>query len=259
MRALAPVVLFRAACDVTDPRAVERAFEEHRPWAVINAAGSPDVDAAEYDFPLTDAIHFRAALNIANRCAAHGIALASFSSDAVFDICDEQPATESMPTHPVNTYGVVKAAADVAILQAHPQALVARTGLLIGFERRDPVEAMIRALKRGERVQVADDEAFSAAHVGEFANAVLDLLVDREQGLWHVTDGAKRSWAELITAIAPTCLSRRVVRVPGATLGRPATRPHYCVLGSERAILLNDLDHAVRRLERRARTRPAVA
>lgn len=258
-RALAPVVLTRAACDVTDPRAVARAFEEHGPWAVINAAGSSDVDSAERDSPLSDAIHFRAALDIAGRCAERGVALLSFSTDGVFDNVDERPATESMSTHPRNTYGALKAAADNAILATHPHALIARAGMLVALRGPDPVAEILLALGRGERVPIADDEAFSVAHVGEFADAVLDLLVDQERGLWHVTDGKKRSWFELVAAFAPSGVVRNLVRVPGASLKRAAVRPRYCVLGSERAILLEELERTMGRLERRGTTRGAVA
>ncbi len=248
-RALAPVPLSRAACDITDSRAVARAFEEYRPWAVINAAGSPDVDVAQCDFGAADAVHFRAPVKLAAQCNAHGVALVSFSTDNVFNNADDTPATESMTMDPVNTYGIIKGAADNAILATYPQALVVRAGRLVGL-RNDPIADVMRALESGQRVRIASDERFSAAYAAPFVDAVLDLLIDEEEGLWHVTDGAKRSWHDVIATLVSPALVRGLVSVAGGSLHRPAPRPRYCVLGSQRGILLDDFTHTARRFQR---------
>ncbi len=257
-RALAPVVLSRAACDITDRHALARALEEHRPWGIINAAGSSDLDAAEGDVFKSRAVHLHAPLELARLCDQDGIALLSFSSAYVFDCRDDRPATESAATAPVNVYGTIKAAADRAILTAYPQALIARTGLLIGFPERDPLARILGTLPKREQLLVPDDEAFSAAHVDPFADAVLDLLVDQEHGLWHITDGSKRSWHDLIAAYSAPKGGQKIVRVPGAMLRRAAARPRSCVLGSERGILLEDFERTMRRLKERPAPRRAV-
>jgi dTDP-4-dehydrorhamnose reductase len=62
--------------------------------------------------------------------------------------------------------------------------------------------------------------------------------VDRDlpRGLWHLAAEGECSWAEFAEAIfAEAGLECRVRRITTDELGRPAPRPAYSVLRSERA------------------------
>ncbi|HLM53102.1 MAG TPA: sugar nucleotide-binding protein, partial [Pseudoxanthomonas sp.] len=83
----------------------------------------------------------------------------------------------------------------------------------------------------------------------DLADAVLTLLVDGAQGLWHLANPGAVSWHALAVRAAEAAgLSPAGLRArPAAALGLRAARPPYSVLGSARGGLMPPLDHALAR------------
>jgi dTDP-4-dehydrorhamnose reductase len=77
----------------------------------------------------------------------------------------------------------------------------------------------------------------------------LDLLVDGEQGVWHLANEGEISWYALACLAAETAGLRPERVRPGTPqeLGWVAPRPKYSALGSERGHLLPRLESAVER------------
>ena len=109
--------------------------------------------------------------------------------------------------------------------------------------------AALATLRRGERWRAAADQWVSPTYVPDLAQAALDLLVDGEHGLWHLTNQGAVSWAELarMAAHAASLDIRLVQGLAGADLGHVARRPRYSALGSERAVLMPKLEDALER------------
>ncbi|MFF6914401.1 sugar nucleotide-binding protein [Streptomyces sp. NPDC012466] len=63
--------------------------------------------------------------------ARQGVRLVHVSSDAVFSGARVHYAESCLPD-PITPYGAAKAAAETGILAVHPEAVVARTSLIIG-------------------------------------------------------------------------------------------------------------------------------
>jgi dTDP-4-dehydrorhamnose reductase len=85
-----------------------------------------------------------------------------------------------------------------------------------------------------DEVAVVDDQRGCPTFVGHLATAVREL-VDLPRGVWHVAAGGDCTWAEFAEAIFEEAgLDCRVRRISTAELGRPAPRPAYSVLRSER-------------------------
>jgi dTDP-4-dehydrorhamnose reductase len=60
-------------------------------------------------------------------------------------------------------------------------------------------------------------------------------LVQRPSGIWHVAADGDCTWAEFAEAIFEEAgLDVRLRRISSAELGRPASRPAYSVLRSEK-------------------------
>jgi dTDP-4-dehydrorhamnose reductase len=93
---------------------------------------------------------------------------------------------------------------------------------------------MLRLGAERDEVAVVDDQRGSPTYVGHLAPAVRELL-DRPRGLWHLTADGDCTWADFAEAIFEEAgLACRVRRITTAELGRPAPRPAYSVLASER-------------------------
>jgi dTDP-4-dehydrorhamnose reductase len=180
----------------------------------------------------------------------HAVRFMTFSSDLVFDGGAGRPYVESDPVAPLNAYGRSKAEAERRVLDSDPQALVIRTSAFFGpWDQHNFVTQALAALGEGRPFAAAGDMTVSPTYVPDLVNACLDLLIDRESGIWHLTNGEAMSWAELArraalaAGIDPAGLDVR----PAAELGMPAPRPLNSALGSERGLLLPSFGDALGR------------
>ena len=246
-----PYRLFsRAELDIADARAIENAFESCEPWAVINCAGFSRVDDAEADKHACLRANTDGAATLAAICARTNMPLVTFSSDHVFDGCKTAPYVESDEPRALNIYGESKLLAERQVLTAFPGALVVRPGKLFApLENCDFLRRKLRAMARGERVRAANDIRVSGTYLPDLVNAVLDLLVDGESGLWHLANTGSVTPAQFLTTAADIfALDAALVdATPNWKLNRAALRPRNRALASERAQLLPPLEDALRR------------
>ena len=251
-RGLEYLALGRGDVDITRASDVSRAIGACQPWAVINATGFVDVDRAESDADGCMAVNWAGARMVAEACARVGAGLVTFSSDLVFDGSSHSPYLESHPVSPLNTYGRSKVALEQSVLESLPEALVIRTSAFIdAHDQRTFTGRVLGAIARGERIATSGD-VISPTYVPALADALLDLLVDRERGVWHLANAGAVSWTELaLRMIAEVGGDPDLVEEhPPHELGRVARRPSYSALGSERGTLMPTLDQALDRLFR---------
>ena len=194
---------------------------------VLHAAAWTDVDGAE------SSPQDAAAVNVGG--TQHVLELGApavlFSTDYVFDGRKREPYVESDAPSPLSVYGRTKLQAEAA---AGDDAWIVRTSWLHGWTGTNFVRTMLRLGSERDEVAVVDDQRGSPTYVGHLAAAVREL-VDLPRGLWHLSGSGDCTWAELAEAIfAAAGIDCSVRRVAGAELDRPASRPAYSVLGSER-------------------------
>jgi dTDP-4-dehydrorhamnose reductase len=147
-------------------------------------------------------------------------------------------------------YGRTKALAERLTLASHPEALVIRTAAFFGpWDEHNFVFHALRALMETGRFHAATDAIVSPTYVPDLVHTTLDLLVDGESGLWHLANQGAVTWHELAQRSAQIAGldASGVVGCPSSRLGLRAERPRYCVLGSERGILLPSLEDSLSR------------
>jgi dTDP-4-dehydrorhamnose reductase len=128
--------------------------------------------------------------------------------------------------------------------------LVVRTSSFFGpWDDANFVTITLRKIAAGFRVVAASDLVMTPTYVPDLVHASLDLLIDGEQGLWHVTNGTAITWFDLARRTAELAnLDAGIVEgCPVQALGLTARRPPYSALGSERGLLLPSLDDALAR------------
>jgi dTDP-4-dehydrorhamnose reductase len=197
---------------------------------VLHTAAWTDVDGAEADPQGATAVNVGGTANV----AALGIPLVAFSTDYVFDGRKREPYVESDAPNPLSTYGRSKLLGEAA---AGEDAWIVRSSWLFGPTGHNFVRTMLRlGAERGE-VAVVDDQRGCPTYVGHLASAVRELVdTDRPRGLWHLAADGDCTWADFAEAIfAEAGLACRVRRITSEELARPASRPAYAVLRSERA------------------------
>jgi dTDP-4-dehydrorhamnose reductase len=194
---------------------------------VLHAAAWTDVDGAEAD------PQGAAAVNVGGtqHAAELGPPLVAFSTDYVFDGQKREPYVESDSPNPHSVYGRTKLQAEAA---AGEDAWIVRSSWLFGWTSTNFVRTMLRLGAEREEVAVVDDQRGSPTYVGHLAAGVREVL-ELPRGLWHLTADGDCTWADFAEAIfQESGLDCRVRRITTADLGRPAPRPAYSVLRSER-------------------------
>ncbi len=249
-RNLAYKILSRIDMDIADPASVERALERYRPWAVINASGYVRVDEAENDVERCFRENVDGPAVLAAACARHGVHFTTFSSDLVFDGTSDNPYVETDSVAPLNIYGKSKAAAESAVLERLPGALVIRTSSFFGpWDNYNFVTQALSVLGSGRPFAAASDLTVSPTYVPDLVRTCLDLIIDRESGVWHLTNGEPVTWLELAGKAAAHAGvdASRLEAQPAAQSNYIAVRPQYSALHTERAILMPPLDSALSR------------
>ena len=259
-RNLAHRVLSRRDMDIADPASVAAAIARHRPWAIVNASGYVRVDDAEHDVERCFRENAQGPAVLAAACAREGVHLTTFSSDLVFDGQRDAPYVETDPMAPINMYGRSKAAGEATVLDACPQALVVRTSAFFGpWDHANFVAQALYTLAAGRPFYAPDDITVSPTYVPDLVNTCLDLIIDGERGVWHLTNGAPVTWVALAARAAAQAGvdSGRLEPQAAADCHYVAARPRYSALVSNRAILLPTLDSALDRFVQARAVPPA--
>lgn len=249
-RGLAYQLLRRDQLDIADSDSVKRALEQYEPWAVINAAGYVRVDDAERDAETCRRENVLGPVCLAKECERNGLPLVAFSSDLVFDGRKNDLYVESDVCSPLNVYGRSKAEAELCVLEQMSHALIVRTSAFFGpWDRFNFVHAVIDTLTTGRPFFAASDITVSPTYVPDLVNAVLDLLIDGEEGIWHLANVGRVTWAEFarLTAARAGLEVSAVQPRPGHALGFVAPRPAFTALSSERVSLMAPLENGLER------------
>lgn len=249
-RNLAYKLVGRAEMDITDPGSVERALALYQPWAIINASGYVRVDEAERDAERCFRENSYGPEVLAAACARHGIHLTTFSSDLVFNGRADNPYVETDDVSPINVYGRSKAEGEEAVFARLSNALVIRTSSFFGpWDQHNFVHHAMKALEGRQEFAAPGDLIITPTYVPDLVDTCLNLIVDGERGVWHLTNGRAVSWIELARmAAARAGLDPAGLREQTAAECRfVAPRPTYSALDSGRAVLLPTLDDALGR------------
>jgi dTDP-4-dehydrorhamnose reductase len=228
--------LGREELDVTDAAAVRERLRAERPDAVVNCAAYTDVDGAEAEREAAFELNGRAPGVVAAAAAEAGAAIVHVSSDYVFDGCKGEPYVESDPTGPLSAYGESKLAGERPVSDANPRHFVVRSAWLFGLGGRNFVDTMLRLSGERGAVRVVDDQIGSPTFSGDLAQALVALLATDDHGVHHVAGGGASSWAQLAAeTFRQAEVECAVIPIPTSEMARPAPRPAFSALASERA------------------------
>jgi len=227
---------------------IQNVIKKYKPWAIINASGYVNVDAAEQDVEDCLISNTIGPINLATCCQEHGIHLLSFSSDLVFDGSKSSPYTEDDLIRPLNIYGHSKAEAELHILSINPSSLVVRSSAFFGpWDQYNFVSTLLKNLKRKNTHHAIDDVKISATYVPHLVNTSLDLLIDQEKGIWHLSNIGTVSWYELAVMVAKQAGydSSNIKKITQVDAKLSAKRPKNSSLVSTRGKLMPTLQEGL--------------
>ncbi len=231
------VALGHTELDIADEAAVLAALERAAPDCVINCAAFTNVDGAETQADLAHAVNGAGAGNMARAAAGTGAWTIHVSTDYVFDGHKREPYVESDPVSPQSVYGHSKLEGERAVAQAASGAhTIVRSSWLFGAAGPCFPATILRLAEERDSLSVVDDQVGCPTFTRHLAGALVLLAGERRLGgIVHVAGGGHCSWFEFAREIVARAGLACDVQ-PGVTadLGRPAPRPAYSVLGTER-------------------------
>ena len=232
------VGLGRDRLDVSVREAVLDAVVRERPDAVINCAAYTNVDGAEADPDAAAAVNAAGAGFVAQAAAAVGAWVLHVSTDYVFDGEKGTPYLESDPTGPRSVYGSTKLLGERAVALAAPDThTIVRTSWLFGVAGHCFPATMLRLASERDLLTVVDDQVGCPTFTGHLAQALVELADGEPHGgIVHLAAAGEGSWYDFAVEIMREADVNVEVRpCSTAAFPRPARRPAYSVLRSERA------------------------
>jgi dTDP-4-dehydrorhamnose reductase len=249
------------ALDIRDAHAVRAAVRGFEPDVVLHTAAYTDVDGAEADPAAAESVNVGGTRNVVAALRGTHTALVYFSTDYVFDGEKRAPYLESDAPRPLGVYGRTKLEGERIVLE-WPHGIVIRTSWLFSATGRNFVKTILAAATEraggerapGERpgegarpgdaariaepLRVVDDQIGSPTFAGHLAAAVDEALrLGVGPGIYHMAGSGYCSWLELAREIVALAgLDVGVEPITTAELGRPAPRPAFSALASERPV-----------------------
>lgn len=228
-----------------------QSIDETRAWTVIDAGFEHRYPGGEGETVPWTRVSSANLPTIARACAARRLPLVSFSSDIVFDGRQAEPYTEDASVSPADAAGACQVCAETEAMRILPDVLIVRTGPLFGNVRHAadvPATYGRDGFRASSTAWVDGNEIVSPTYLDDLVQAAIDLLLDGERGIWHLTHGTAVSWAEFQRLASghgqPDGATFRLKRSRSAVTRVPATTR---VMESNRGWLLPTLQDAVAR------------
>jgi len=231
----------RLTCDLTHPGELRRLFEGVAPEAVVHCAAVASPDLCEAQPDESRRINVDVTADIADLCVRAGIPCAFVSTDLVFD-GTRPPYREGDPVSPISVYGGQKAAAERAVRERHPGAVICRLPPIFG----DPgpasvsfIHPWIAALRGGGELRLFVDEFRTPVGARTAATGLL-MALGVGNGILHLGGRERISRYDLGILLAGVLGADAGLVTPGRRRDRTggAPRPPDVSLDSSRAYAL---------------------
>jgi dTDP-4-dehydrorhamnose reductase len=188
----------RLAWSASQTRGLEEFLERPGLQAVILCAGLTRGADCEARPAEARALNQDLPERVAAGCARRGLRFVHISSDLVFGNAVAPPGgfRPQDPPQPRGVYGETKRAGELAVLGAHPRAVVARLPLLFGDSLGRGLgasDSLLASLERGESPGLFQDEFRTPLDVVEAAAALVELALGEARGLWHIAGPVRLS------------------------------------------------------------------
>lgn len=229
-----------AELDITDAKAVDAMVGSEKCDVIINCAAYTNVDRAEEEPLVAEAINAHAVGNLARAAAKHNATLFHISTDYVFGDEGNTPLSEDMPTRPLGVYGRTKLQGEKAIAESGCKAIIIRTAWLYSEAGNNFLKTMLRLTSEREHINVVFDQVGTPTYAGDLALAIFsiiegDMYAGRE-GIYHFSNEGVCSWYDFAVEIARAVGNSRCNIEPCRSKDFPtkATRPSYSVLDKDK-------------------------
>lgn len=229
---------------------IKKLIDQYKPWAIVNTIEYLEIDEAEIEKEKCFQMNTSGPADAASVCNNAGVQFLTFSTDLVFDGQKQDPYIEVDMAKPINIYGESKAKGESLVLKAFPSALIIRAGASFGpWDKFNIAFKILKTLKNGHNFKAVEDVTVSPTYLPDLVNTALDLLIDEEKGIWHLSNNAIVTWLEFAEEVALMAgyHKKKIIRCTQEEKAWKARRPRYSALKSNKGIQLPTLSAAMGR------------
>ena len=229
----------RSQLDITNHAAVEAFVTKNKIHTLINCAAYTQVDKAEEEPNIADAINHLAVGNLAQIAKDKKLNLVHISTDYVFDGTNHKPYLETDSVNPQSVYGQTKLDGELALQRINPtNAIIIRTSWVYSKYGNNFVKTMLRLADTREEISVVADQVGSPTNAANLAAAIVTLLpkIDADSlEIFHYSNEGACSWYEFAKAIFEIKgLSIKVIPIESSQYPTAAKRPMYSALNESK-------------------------
>lgn len=220
--------------DITDFNAILQTVKEKEIQIIVNCAAYTNVDKAENDFDIANALNNIAVGRLANAAKAQNATLIHISTDYVFNGNNHIPYTEDDITDPIGVYGKTKLAGEETIKKVGCNYIILRTAWLYSKWGNNFVKTMQKLTLEKDSLPVIFDQIGSPTYAKDLAHAI-SLIIERnmlnQQGIYHYSNEGVCSWFDFAKEICELSGHNcNITPIHSQEYPSKVTRPHYSVL-----------------------------
>ncbi|HEX2394617.1 MAG TPA: sugar nucleotide-binding protein [Bacteroidales bacterium] len=248
-RGLIYQIIDRTQLEITSRINIEKNITEKKPWAIINTIGYTDIEKAEQEPGDCFRVNTLGPAILAEMCKSFKIKLVTFSTDQVFNGKKRKPYLECDWPEPLNVYGESKRKAEEAVLKLNSDSLIIRSSSFYNPWHQNDLLTQLLSIDHNlnGRYYFPSDIILSPTYIPDLVNTTLDLLIDNENGIWHLSNDEEITSFEFIKkAFDMAGISgKNLVGIPYEKLKYSAEKPHYSVLSNSKGVSLAPLSKAL--------------
>lgn len=205
------------------------------PDLVINSAAYTNVDQAEEEAEIANAINGYAVGDLAKICKELDIPLVHYSTEYVFDGTKEEGYAESDLPNPISKYGESKYLGEQELQKETDKFYLIRLSRLFGKAgagKPSFVDRMLELSETQSEIEVVDEEVSSPTCAPDLAKLTRSVIENKLPfGIYHGANSGSCTWYGLAKEIFKiTGQNVKLIPVSAERFPRPAKRPVHGVL-----------------------------
>ena len=213
------LALGRDELDITNAAQVNKIVNEYKPSVIINAAAYTEVDKAESEIELANAINNLGPKNLAKAAAQVNATIIHISTDYVFAGNKEGLYTEADEVNPQGVYGQTKLLGEQSVAQECAAHIILRTAWVFSEFGNNFVKTMLRLAQTRDSIGIVGDQFGGPTYAGDIAKTLINIAQQLERGcikfgVYNYSGYPHVSWQNFALEIFEKALTQKLIQRP---------------------------------------------
>ena len=206
---------------------------------IINCAAYTQVDKAEDEEKLANAVNNLAVENFAKLSKEFDIKLVHVSTDYVFDGTNNKPYIESDIPNPKTIYGLTKFAGEKAMQKINPlNSIIIRTSWVYSVYGNNFLKTILTLSEKRNELNIVSDQIGTPTYAADLAMSIIQILPkisNNQVEVYHYSNEGTCSWFDFAKAIIEfNKINIKINPIESVDFQTIAKRPVYSVLNKKK-------------------------